>query len=72
MDVPAELKELSATLASIEAVANLVAGGATEIGLRGQVVIVRNPGITEFFADVGGTSSESLYFLPHPATVVLG
>jgi len=40
--------------------------------VRGQVVIVRNPGITEFFADVGGTSSESLYFLPHPATVVLG
>jgi D-amino-acid oxidase len=39
---------------------------------RGQVVVVRNPGITEFFVDTGAAGSELLYFFPHPTVVVLG
>jgi D-amino-acid oxidase len=39
---------------------------------RGQVVVVENPGITEFFADEPGLEADLLYILPHGPTVVLG
>jgi D-amino-acid oxidase len=40
------------------------------VPVRGQVVVVTNPGITEFFADT--KESELLYILPHLDRVVLG
>jgi D-amino-acid oxidase len=40
--------------------------------VRGQVVMVRNPGITEYFVDVGASGPELRYFFAHPAVVVLG
>jgi D-amino-acid oxidase len=39
---------------------------------RGQVAIVRNPGITEFFVGVAGPDAELTYVLPHANQVVLG
>jgi D-amino-acid oxidase len=40
--------------------------------VRGQVVVVENPGIEEFFAEEPGSSTELRYVLPHRGTVVLG
>ena len=40
--------------------------------VRGQLVVVENPGITEFFSEESGTSEELLHFYPHGDTVVLG
>ncbi|WP_431034955.1 FAD-dependent oxidoreductase [Streptomyces sp. P6-2-1] len=40
--------------------------------IRGQHVVVENPGLTEFFSEDTGTSSELLCFYPHGQTVVLG
>lgn len=39
---------------------------------RGQVAIVRNPGLTEFFVGVDGPDTELTYVLPHADRVVLG
>jgi D-amino-acid oxidase len=36
---------------------------------RGQIVVVENPGITEFFVE---EESPPLYFFPHGATAILG
>ncbi len=75
----AAVSSIADAAATVPAVVNCAGVGARRLvpdplvtPVRGQVVIVRNPGITEFFADVAPTSSETLYFLPHPATVVLG
>ncbi len=40
--------------------------------VRGQVVVVRNPGLDEFFVADGGPPPELLYFFPHRGVVVLG
>jgi D-amino-acid oxidase len=40
--------------------------------IRGQLVVVRNPGITEFFSEDTGLSPDLLHFSPHADTVVLG
>jgi D-amino-acid oxidase len=40
--------------------------------IRGQLVVVENPGIDEFFAEDTGLSSELRHIYPHGATVVLG
>ncbi|MGE9696103.1 FAD-dependent oxidoreductase [Streptomyces sp. NRRL F-5630] len=40
--------------------------------IRGQHVVVGNPGLTEFFSEGTGTSPELLCFYPHGETVVLG
>lgn len=40
--------------------------------IRGQHVIVTNPGITEFFSEDTGTSPDLLCIYPHGDTVVLG
>ena len=42
------------------------------VAVRGQVVIIRNPGITEFFVGVGGPLAELTYVFPHVGRVVLG
>jgi D-amino-acid oxidase len=39
--------------------------------VRGQVVILPNPGIDYFFQD-NGISEELTYFIPHPSQLVLG
>jgi D-amino-acid oxidase len=40
--------------------------------VRGQVVVVANPGIEEFFVGVGDEEGDTCYFFPHGNTVVLG
>lgn len=40
--------------------------------IRGQHVVVENPGVTEFFSEDTGLSSELLCIYPHGDTVVLG
>ncbi|MBV2356422.1 FAD-binding oxidoreductase [Streptomyces sp. J2-1] len=40
--------------------------------IRGQHVVVSNPGLTEFFSEDTGTSPDLLCFYPHGDTVVLG
>jgi D-amino-acid oxidase len=42
------------------------------VAVRGQVVIARNPGITEFFVGVGGPLAELTYVFPHAGRLVLG
>jgi D-amino-acid oxidase len=42
------------------------------VPIRGQVVIVANPGITEFFADGPDDSTDLTYWFPHRDTVLLG
>ncbi|MFI6758824.1 FAD-dependent oxidoreductase [Micromonospora sp. NPDC050417] len=40
--------------------------------IRGQLVVVENPGITEFFSEDTGLSPDLLHFYPHGDTLVLG
>jgi D-amino-acid oxidase len=40
--------------------------------IRGQLVVVENPGITEFFSEDTGPSEELLHIYPHGDTAVLG
>jgi D-amino-acid oxidase len=40
--------------------------------IRGQLVVVENPGITEFFSEDTGLSSDLLHFYPQGETLVLG
>jgi D-amino-acid oxidase len=40
--------------------------------VRGEVVVVTNPGITDFFAEDSDTSPHLLYVLPHEDRLVLG
>jgi D-amino-acid oxidase len=40
--------------------------------IRGQLVVVENPGIIEFFSEDTGPSSELLHYAPHGDTVILG
>ncbi len=42
------------------------------VPVRGQVVVVENPGITEFYLDHGTRGEEYVYLFPHGDTVVLG
>jgi D-amino-acid oxidase len=42
------------------------------VPVRGQVVVVRNPGISEFFTGVGAERWELTYLFPHRDVVVLG
>jgi D-amino-acid oxidase len=70
------LDSLDEALAAAPAVVNCAGIGARELvpdpsvtPYRGQVVVVRNPGVTEFFVD---ESDPPLYFFPHGATAILG
>ncbi len=40
--------------------------------IRGQLVVIENPGITEFFSEDTGLSPDLLHFCPHGETLVLG
>ncbi|WP_433533217.1 FAD-dependent oxidoreductase [Micromonospora sp. CA-263727] len=40
--------------------------------IRGQLVVVENPGITEFFSEDTGLSPDLLHFYPQGKTVILG
>jgi D-amino-acid oxidase len=40
--------------------------------IRGQSVVVTNPGVTEFFVEMRGTDAKQLYIFPHSDNVVLG
>lgn len=40
--------------------------------IRGQLVVVDNPGITEFFSEDTGLSTDLLHYSPHGDTVILG
>lgn len=42
------------------------------IPIRGQLVVVENPGITEFFSEDTGLSPDLLHYAPHGDTVILG
>jgi D-amino-acid oxidase len=42
------------------------------VAVRGQVVVVRNPGISEFFVGVGPADGDLTYLFPHGERLVLG
>jgi D-amino-acid oxidase len=70
---------LEQALSAAPLVVNCAGMGARELvpdpavrPVRGQVVVVENPGVQEFFAEEPGGSTELRYALPHPSTVVLG
>jgi len=42
------------------------------VPVRGQVVVVQNPGITEFYLDHGDDGADYLYLFPHGDVAVLG
>jgi D-amino-acid oxidase len=61
------------------AVVNCTGAGARDLAadplvsaVRGQVAVVSNPGITEFFVSSAESAAELVYFFPHGDTVVLG
>ncbi|KUL23262.1 FAD-dependent oxidoreductase [Streptomyces regalis] len=49
-----------------------LAGDSDIRPIRGQHVVVKNPGVTEFFSEDTGLSSDLLCIYPHGDTVVLG
>jgi D-amino-acid oxidase len=76
---PAWVSSLDQALAEVPVVVNCSGMGARELvpdpgvrPVRGQVVVVSNPGVEEFFGEQPGPSSELRYVLPHGTTVVLG
>jgi D-amino-acid oxidase len=76
----APVSNLDEALAVAPVVVNCSGIGARELvpdpgvrPVRGQVVVVANPGLDEFFAEHPGPSSRQLrYVMPHGSTVVLG
>jgi D-amino-acid oxidase len=42
------------------------------VPVRGQIVVVENPGITEFYLDHGSDGADYVYVFPHGDTVILG
>lgn len=75
----APVPDLAAALAVAPVVVNCSGIGARDLvpdhtvrPVRGQVVVVSNPGLEEFYADHPGRSSQLRYVLPHESTVVLG
>ncbi|MDX6420688.1 MAG: D-amino-acid oxidase, partial [Trebonia sp.] len=42
------------------------------IPVRGQIVVVENPGITEFYLDHGNDGADYVYLFPHGDVVILG
>ena len=77
-----ELRRISSLHEATDAapiVANCTGIGASDlvpdpdlIPIRGQLVVIQNPSITEFFSEDTGQSSELLHFAPHGNTMVLG
>jgi D-amino-acid oxidase len=76
---PAPVPSLDKALALAPVVVNCSGMGARELvpdpgvrPVRGQVVVVSNPGVEEFFGEQPGPSSQLRYVMPHETTVVLG
>lgn len=74
----AAVRSLADALAVAPVVVNCTGAGSRDLvpdpGLsatRGQLVVVENPGVEEFFAE-HDESAEPIYFVPHGDTVVLG
>ena len=42
------------------------------VPVRGQIVVVQNPGITEFYLDHGDDGADYVYVFPHEDVVILG
>ncbi|MEU5839040.1 FAD-dependent oxidoreductase [Streptomyces diacarni] len=40
--------------------------------VRGQILVVENPGVTEWYVDAGSGASETTYLLPQPYGLILG
>jgi D-amino-acid oxidase len=66
-------------LAEAPTVVNCPGAGARRLlgdpgvtAVRGQIVVVANPGVTEFFCDDTPDAADLVYFYPHGDTVVLG
>jgi D-amino-acid oxidase len=77
-----ELRRISSLSEATEAapvVVNCTGIGARDLvpdpdltPIRGQLVVVENPGITEFFSEDTGLSPDLLHYAPHGNTVILG
>ncbi|NGO70604.1 FAD-dependent oxidoreductase [Streptomyces boncukensis] len=70
---------LAEAAAEAPAVVNCAGLGARELvpdpevrAVRGQLVIVENPGVEEWYVDASGDSSDTTYLLPQPYGLVLG
>jgi D-amino-acid oxidase len=70
---------LDDAMGEASAVVNCTGAGARDLAadaaveaVRGQLVVVENPGIREFFADDTPGAGELTYIYPHPDVVVLG
>ncbi len=70
---------LSEATSGAAVVVNCAGMGARELvpdpdlfPIRGQLVVVENPGLTEFFSEDTGASPDLLHYYPHGDTVVLG
>jgi D-amino-acid oxidase len=75
----AALADAAAFAPSARVIVNAAGYGARElvgdrdlIAVRGQAVVVRNPGLTEFFVGTGSTDWPLTYLFPHDDVVVLG
>ncbi|MFI0406343.1 FAD-dependent oxidoreductase [Actinomadura sp. 3N508] len=52
--------------------ARLLVDDANVVAVRGQVVVMENPGITEFFCEDDDGGTDLVYILPHGRKVILG
>jgi D-amino-acid oxidase len=73
------VRSLAEAAAVARVVVNCAGSGARALvpdpgltAVRGQLVVVRNPGLVEFFTEDTGRSPDLLYIYPHGDTVVLG
>ncbi len=73
------LRDATAQFPSARVIVNCTGCGARDLvpdpevtPVRGQVVVARNPGITEFFVGTGAGHGDLTYFFPHGDTIVLG
>ncbi|MGL5811467.1 MAG: FAD-dependent oxidoreductase [Nocardioides sp.] len=73
------IASLAETVGAAPLVVNCTGMGARDLvpdhdltPIRGQHVVVENPGITEFFSEDTGLSPDLLHYGPHGDTVVLG
>jgi len=76
---PRRLRSLSQAAGAAATIVNCAGTGARTLvpdesvtAIRGQVVVVENPGLTEFFAEISGQLTEQCYIYPHGETAVLG
>ncbi|MFG3344419.1 FAD-dependent oxidoreductase [Streptomyces sp. NPDC048018] len=71
--------DLAEAAAEAAVVVNCAGLGARDLvpdggmrAVRGQLVLVENPGVETWFTAASGTSSETTYFFPQPGRLVLG